>query len=211
MAYECECGCGQPVSKPGNRFIQGHSFQGRKHTEESKRKVSESKKRTYHPYRGKHLSEEHRHKVSEALKGRVFSEEWRRKLSEAGKRRRCPEEVRRKISQAHKGMKATPETRRKMSEVRQGELNSNWRGGISFDLYSPEFNDALRLAIRERDGFMCQFCGVPENGRAHCCHHIDYEKTNNDLENFTTLCSSCHPMTNVDRGRWTALFQARGE
>ena len=60
-------------------------FKGRKHSEESRRKMSEAKK-------GKKLSEETRRKLSKAFKGKpspnkgkTFSEEWRRNLSEAHK------------------------------------------------------------------------------------------------------------------------------
>ena len=82
------------------------------HTEETKRKMSESQK-------GKHLSEETRKKVSEAKKGckvwnkgRPFSEETRKKMSESQKGERNPrygkhlsEEQKRKISEACKGRK----------------------------------------------------------------------------------------------------------
>ena len=50
----------------------------RKHSEESKRKMSEAKK-------GKKFSDEHRRKLSEAIKGKKHSEETKRKLSEYNK------------------------------------------------------------------------------------------------------------------------------
>lgn len=56
---------------------------GRCHSDEVKKRISDSKKKNYHPYRGKHLSRDMRMKMSKALKGRVFSEEHRRKISEA--------------------------------------------------------------------------------------------------------------------------------
>jgi len=73
---------------------------GKKHSEEAKRKISESLK-------GKHwkLSEETRKKLSEAKKGKKLSEETRKKMSEAkkGKHWKLSEETRKKMSEAKKG------------------------------------------------------------------------------------------------------------
>lgn len=74
---------------------------GYHHTEESRRKMSES-------HRGKHLSEETRRKMSESRKGRQFSEETRRKISEAHKGKKRPDLMGHEVSQ---------ETRRKISEA----------------------------------------------------------------------------------------------
>ena len=53
--------------------------------------------------KGKKLSEETRRKISESTKGKKFSEETRRKLSEAHKGKQHTEEWRRKSGEAHKG------------------------------------------------------------------------------------------------------------
>ena len=55
-------------------------FFGKKHSEETRKKISEANK-------GKHLSEETRIKISEAQKGKKRSEETRIKMSAAAKRR----------------------------------------------------------------------------------------------------------------------------
>lgn len=57
-----------------------HSRNGCKHSEEAKKKISESQK-------GKHHSEETRRKISKGNKGKIVSEETRRKISEANKGR----------------------------------------------------------------------------------------------------------------------------
>jgi len=58
---------------------------GKTHTEESKRKHSESIKGDKHHNYGKTLSEEHKQKLSEAHLGKTLSDENKRKISEAMK------------------------------------------------------------------------------------------------------------------------------
>ncbi len=82
------------------------------------------------------------------------------------------------------------------------EHNSRWLGGLSFEPYGVEFNDELKAFIREQDDYICQECGIKENGRNHVCHHIDYNKKNNELENFILLCINCHAKTNSNREYW---------
>lgn len=93
---------------------------GFKHSEETKRRLSEVNK-------GKKHSKEAREKISKALKKRIYSEEQRRKLSERSKGnkyclgRKHSEETKKKISDAHKGMKASVEAKRNMSKARKGK------------------------------------------------------------------------------------------
>jgi len=101
---------------------------------------------------------------------------------------------------------------KQMSEfmkTKVGEKANNWRGGLSFEPYSFEFNNQLKYKIRERDNFTCQFpnCGIKENGRAHDCHHINYTKKDSKSENLITLCYLCHMKTNGNRNYWEAYFQ----
>jgi hypothetical protein len=85
------------------------SSTGRKHTEESRIKMSKSKI-------GHRVSEATKEKIRIANTGRPRSEEYRRKLSLAGKGRIFSEEQKHKIGLAHKGMKHSDESRRKMRE-----------------------------------------------------------------------------------------------
>lgn len=88
-----------------------HPMFGRRHTEESKRKNSESNKVAQAGEQngmfGKHHSEETRKKIGEKSRGRVDSPETRQKKSVATTRsntgRKLSEETKRKIAEAHKG------------------------------------------------------------------------------------------------------------
>lgn len=92
-----------------------------------------------------------------------------------------------------------------------GELSSNWLGGTSFEPYGFEFNPSLKLLIRKRDSFTCQFCGKAENGKAFSTHHIDYDKLNNSPGNLILLCGSCNAKANFSRDKWQFLFESLQE
>lgn len=112
-----------------------HSHYGKKHTDETKAKMSASKLGENAPWYGKHLSEEHRRKLSDAHRGKHLSWRTRKKMSEVQKRigNRPPLtkgpldlEHRRKISESlrgnqnAKGRELSKETRRKISESLMG-------------------------------------------------------------------------------------------
>jgi DEAD/DEAH box helicase domain-containing protein len=63
--------------------------------------------------------------------------------------------------------------------------------------YGPNWDKQRNLA-RARDGYRCQICGTPEQGRSHDVHHktpfrqfASYQQAN-QLTNLITLCRSCH-------------------
>ena len=53
---------------------KNHPMYGKHHTEETRQKMSEAKKGKNHPMCGKHFSEEHKQKISEAHKGKYIGE-----------------------------------------------------------------------------------------------------------------------------------------
>lgn len=77
---------GIPPWNKGKKGLQTCWCKGKKHSEETKKKISEALKCIK---RGPH-SEEHKRKISEAHKGKVFSEEAKRKMSEAHKGKTAP-------------------------------------------------------------------------------------------------------------------------
>jgi DEAD/DEAH box helicase domain-containing protein len=56
----------------------------------------------------------------------------------------------------------------------------------------------LREMVRKRDGYRCQVCGLPENGRQHDVHHkLPFRQFASPVEanrmtNLITLCPACH-------------------
>ena len=88
------------LTKSEHQFLHQ---KGRRHSEETRKKLSETHKGKPSPNKGKHLSEEHKKKLSETHKGKQFSEEHKNKLSEANKGKHFSEEHKKKISEAKKG------------------------------------------------------------------------------------------------------------
>jgi len=125
------------------------------------------------------------------------------------------EEARQKMRESHTGMITPKAVRIKQSESKigennpmygkSGELAPNWQNGKSFELYSLEFNKQKKQFIKDRDMNICQTPGCMNTENLHV-HHIDYNKKNNNPENLTTLCNSCHSKTNFNRQYWTNYY-----
>ena len=131
----------------------------------------------------------------------------------------------------------SPETREKMSIAKLGKVSWNkgkkmpkgmgekmrkhklklysekknhprWLGGKSFEKYTKEFNNKLKLEIRIRDKFQCQLCEIQEKDcdRKLDINHIDYDKKNCNPLNLIALCRGCNAHVNGKREFWTKLF-----
>ncbi len=169
------------------------------HSEETKRKIGDANRGKV--YSGKLLSLEHRRKIGESMRGE--------KHYLYGKH--LSEETKRKMSEAHKGKpswnrgltKNIDEGVRRMAEARIGEGNPAWRGGISFEPYTSEFNRILKEQIKRRDCFICQWCGTDKR---LAIHHIDYNKKNNTPLNLITLCKCCNSKMNFNREYWMKFW-----
>ena len=152
---------------------------------------------------GKRHTEQTKAKISATEKGKKVSEETKRKQREAKlknpvkywKGRHRAEEVKTKISQSLMGRFS-------------GKNSPSWKGGLSFEPYGLEFNENLKEVIRNRDRRECQICGKTEleNGNKLDCHHIDYNKKNNDPKNLISLCHICHTKTGRSRDYWINYF-----
>lgn len=96
---------------------------GRKHSEKTKKKISESQKGEKNHSYGKHLTEGHKRKLSEANKGKIVSEVTRGKLSDVARGRCLSVETKKKLSIAlsgenspNYGRKHSDKTKRKRSD-----------------------------------------------------------------------------------------------
>jgi endogenous inhibitor of DNA gyrase (YacG/DUF329 family) len=81
-----------------------------------------------------------------------------------------------------------------------GEKHWRWKGGVSFLPYAPGWTKALRVSVRQRDGYTCQACLLEtrEPGLL-VVHHRDWAKTNHDPGNLITLCRSCHSRVHLGK------------
>lgn len=81
---------------------------------------------------------------------------------------------------------------------RTGALHHNWRGGKIW--WRGKEWDTIKLRIRQRDGFMCSECDMPEwqheqkwGHPLHVHHIVAYRISHdNSPQNLQTLCDSCH-------------------
>lgn len=182
----CECNCGD-LAKPGNRFICGHTWRGKKFSAGHKKKISESLKG---------------HPVSDGTKakmrGRPVSGETKKKLSAAAKRRSpSSEETREKISKGNKGKFVSEETRKKQSNSRS---RNNIGYGKFWNRYHPYISQyqyrQLQDDVRNRDHNQCVLC--VEKGKKLDTHHVVPVKVGykskfcDHPSNMITLCCSCH-------------------
>jgi len=161
-------------------------LKGIKKSEEFKRKVSMSMKGRAPWNKGKPRDQNTKNKISQNLLGRYSGE----KNPFYGKKHKVESIAKIKANHA---------------DVSR-ENNPAWLGGKSYEPYGIEFNQELKVRIRQRDNFTCQLCQIKEQGRAHDVHHIDYNKRHNLDDNLITLCHLCHHKTNINRQYWTEYF-----
>lgn len=208
------------VRTPTHRERARLSHLGKKHSEETKRKISEGQI-------GKKMSKESIEKRCAKVRGRKLTREHREKLATSSREYWSNPANREKARRAHLGKKHTPEekqkisegnigktlseeTKRKLSEYR-GPKSSMWKGGISFEPYCPKFNKDLKRRVRDFFDNRCVICGKTktENGKNLHVHHVEYDKTaccNRTPVHFVALCGQCHSKTNGHRGTWESML-----
>lgn len=231
----CLCGCGEEV-KPNRKYINGHYWNGRKHTEESKKKMSDSSSGENASFLGKTHTVEVRQKIRESKLGernpnfgKTISEYQKEKIRNAvsGSKNvnykggniktncsNCNKVIEKKRAKFKntKNSFCDHKCHNEWMEINQcKENNPNWHGGSKYKDYNISFNNKLKTIIRERDGFICQICSKHEDEfiKSHSIHHIDYNKQNSSVKNLVALCNSCHSETNGNREYWTNHLKYR--
>lgn len=183
----------------GNKHALGYN-----HTEETKKRVSESLKGRTPWSKGKNLPDSTKQKISDALKGRFFSVEHRKKLSDAakGKKKILTNEWRKHLGDARRGKPLSIEHRRSIGEAQKGEKNHAWRGGKTsiYKKIRSSFDYRIwREAVFKRDNFTCMFC-QRKGGRLNADHIKPfslYPDLRMDINNGRTLCVDCHKKTDT--------------
>lgn len=178
---------------------------GRKHTEESKKKMSEIAKKIKHKQtqgfqKGHGLLGNNSTSKGKSWK---WTEEQKRNWSEKVKGENNPAF----------GKKHTPEHKAKIGEKFKGDKCHFWKGGITkinINIRCSSIYAQWRTKCFERDNWTCQTCQKRSNV---IVHHIkefskilkeyniktmeDAEKCNElwDINNGVTLCTECHKLT----------------
>lgn len=136
-------------------------------SDETRKKMSEARKKLYssgtkHPMLGKHHSEETINKISNSLKGQHPTDETRKKLSDVRKGRIISEETKQKISNSKKGRRyLTDEQYRKIGEKRKGIYNTKCSKKVLQFTLDDEF-------VREWPSI--QECGRNGFNQRHVCN-----------------------------------------
>ena len=70
----------------------------------------------------------------------------------------------------------------------------NSTGGVIGDNGYLEQWPSIASGIRQRDGHVCQRCGINLTGKGRLLHvhHLDGDRLNNDSSNLISLCVICH-------------------
>ena len=174
------------------------SFFGRKHTDESKAKLSKSLTGLMagdkNPFYGRHHTEKTKRLLSEKKKGVPSKVRGTKRPNMCGENNPSKRtEVRKKISDKMLG--------REQPKLR-GENCHLWKGGITSENEKARKSKTLvvwRKAVFERDRYICQKCG--KHGGDLQAHHIVpfsvSKQLRTEVSNGQTLCKACHRQTDT--------------
>jgi hypothetical protein len=195
----------------------GNPYYGKKHSEETRKKISDAVKRNRKPN-----SQE-----TAALLSKLRREQW---ANNPERKQAAAERARNRIR--------TDEERQRLSESKILALNDIWYGGVKYNDYKPpqyciKWNANLRDRIRECWDHKSVFSGATKednNNRALCCHHVYYQKKaccewdedvrgyycyidgdrydiKGDPNKFVTLTNAENTIVNFDKLKWVKVFE----
>lgn len=165
--------------------------------------------------KGTHLSEESKKKVSESRKGIPAWNKGKRKITivikvcescgiEYSRHPDSSDELwlKRRFCSKSCALRGNKRTLGK----NLGKDNPGWKGGITSKnaiLRSSYEMNCWRRAVFERDNYTCRGCGIRGN-KLHAHHVLSFSKFPNhrfDVDNGLTLCKSCHKKTDNYAGK----------
>jgi hypothetical protein len=214
----CECGCEERVTKLNNKYIHNHHTKGIPSPNRGKKRPEHSKRMmgSNNPMYGRKRDDmvgvlnlakrdDIRLKIKENNPMKKLENRQKLSLSKRGKKRLpFSDEWRRNLGNFYRGKK-----RPNHSQLMKGELNPNWKGGITCEPYCQVWADnEYKESIKERDGYKCL---NPECNRTSikiCIHHIDYNKKNCHPRNLVTICFGCNGKANGNREWHQSWYQA---
>ena len=98
----------------------------------------------------------------------------------------------------------------------KGEANPRYKDGVhqnskQVKLLYQGFTLKIRQKIRKLDNDTCQICGITkvEHKMNMHVHHVDYDKTNNQLHNLISLCRYCHGKVHGDEEKWLKILSEK--
>jgi hypothetical protein len=178
----------------------------RKCSEETKRKISETKRAFYanggiHPNKGKKMTDEQKEKLRSSHTGKKMSNETKKKISEAHlanphfKGKKHSADTLEKMRKAKLGKKYSEETKKKMA-THKGPERYNWKGdGVTYRTLHQWVSKELGKP------HMCEECGNGDlNHRQYQWANISrtYQRVTTD---WRRLCAKCHAVYDKDCGR----------
>lgn len=205
----CECGCGERVKKPGNRFINHHNTKGKNNPMLGKNHLKEVIQKMSKNRKGLYTGEDHH------MFGKNHPEETRQKMSDnhvdfSGENnpmygKKQSEETRQKMSDNHANVSG--ENNPMFGKGLYGEDNPCWKGGASSEPYCFVWtNKEFKQAIRNRDCNIAWDIGYWRKGGLSL-HHIDYDKKNCAFNNIITVSVGMNSAVNIHREFYTEWFQ----
>jgi hypothetical protein len=194
-------------------------------SQETRNKIGEAN-------RGHTVSNETRNKISNSNKGRGHSLEWKLKQSEKLKGKKVLDYSFEVLSQMRSGANhplygthRTDETKNKIRLKKIGQKHKEiskqkiidylvggiWYGNVRYNdnPYCEKWTPNLRERVRAYFGYVCFECGVKQDGRKLCVHHIHYNKKtccDGSPHDMVPLCQECHTRTNYNRDYWEEHF-----